>query len=74
MNPVTGAIVRQKSKRVILVVFALGYLAIDCWLYEFSGLSIWDAILLDVPITVIFFLLGAGVYWLASQGDGAADT
>ncbi|HWY06422.1 MAG TPA: hypothetical protein VNY24_06150 [Candidatus Acidoferrales bacterium] len=53
---------REKIKVVVILIFALGYLVAEVWLYESSGLSTSDALLLDLPLTVVFFLVFAVVY------------
>jgi hypothetical protein len=61
---------RRLIKGAVIPLFIVGYLVADCWLYLFSGLSNRDAMLLDVPFTLIFIFVAAGVYWLVA-GDEA---
>jgi hypothetical protein len=56
-------------KQVFIWVAGIGYFAGDCWLYKFSGLSTGDALILDIPFTIFYFLVAFLIYRVVAGSD-----
>jgi hypothetical protein len=55
---------KTKTRNAIITILAVAYLVADCWLYKLSGLSLSDAIIIDIPVTIGALILIGVVYRL----------